>query len=498
MLLVVVLLLQLHYVISEDLLHHSPLGLGVKRLQKKFSGRIKAPTASCGNSIEYYYSDAILDHFESTNNLKHWYNGVGQRYWVNEELWGGPGSPIFVFIGGEGQESCSRLSNYLYFYTLASEHNALLVDIEHRYYGESYPTIDMSTENLSKYLSADQALADLAVLIGHIKTSFKTDDSKVITFGGSYPGNLAAWFRLKYPSVTHGSVASSAPLKAKLNFYEYMEVVGRAILYFSGEQCYDAMSQAANQIAKLASQGPGSAGMKQIESDFNTCSAIIDEKDLGILYSDLMGNVQGTVQYNNEGSSLNVNAICSIMTETQDSYSQFVKLSATYRDYYGLSCEDANWNDVMAYLSASSKDPTNAARPWTFQTCNEFGYYQTTDSQHQPFTAWKELNLNFSREICAAAFDGWSVDPNTQWINQEYGSVNIAGTNIVFPSGTIDPWHALGVTNATVLPQDSEKVDFILGTAHCKDMYNPSASDPESLTFARGVIADNVAAWVQQ
>jgi hypothetical protein len=89
----------------------------------------------------------------------------------------------------------------------------------------------MSTENL-KYLSADQAMADLARLINYIKVDLKTKNSKVITFGGSYPGNLAAWFRLKYPSVTYGSVASSAPLTAKTNFYEYMEVVGQVIFLF--------------------------------------------------------------------------------------------------------------------------------------------------------------------------------------------------------------------------------------------------------------------------
>ena len=63
----------------------------------------------------------------------------------------------------------------------------------------------------------------LAILItGEIKTSLETTASKVISFGGSYPGNLAAWFRLKYPSVTHGSVASSAPIIAKTNFFECM------------------------------------------------------------------------------------------------------------------------------------------------------------------------------------------------------------------------------------------------------------------------------------
>ena len=51
----------------------------------------------------------------------------------------------------------------------------------------------------------------------------------ILSTGGSYPGNLAAWFRLKYPSVTHASIASSAPLHAQTNFPEYMEVCGVCI-----------------------------------------------------------------------------------------------------------------------------------------------------------------------------------------------------------------------------------------------------------------------------
>ena len=39
----------------------------------------------------------------------------------------------------------------------------------------------------------------------------------------------------------------------------------------------------------------------------------------------------------------------------------------------------------------------------------------------------------------------------------------MAGSNILFPSGTIDPWHALGVTNATSssLPQTTEEPLYI-------------------------------------
>lgn len=456
---------------------------------------MQGSVTACESVEEFRFAEAVVDNFAPTNAQTYWAGG-GQRYWINKDLWGGAGFPIIVFIGGEGQESCTRLSNKMYMYNLAQEHKALLVDVEHRFYGQSYPTENMTTDNL-KYLSADQALADLARVIGYIKTSLNSDNSKVITVGGSYPGNLAAWFRLKYPSVSHASIASSAPVTAKTNFYEYMEVVGNAMKYFSGQSCFNAFEKAAIKISELASQGYGSTGMKQLETDFATCSTIETDLDLGVLFSDLMGNVQGTVQYNNEHLGvLNVTDICTTMLKSDDSYAQFVALSADYRAANAQQCEDASWKDMIDYLSATQMDPSNNARPWVYQTCNEFGYYQTTDSKNQPFHSWSAVNLDFSRQMCKDAFNGWTSDPEVNWINQAYGDVHIDATNIVFPSGTIDPWHALGVTNQTDLAQPSAKSVYILGTAHCHDLYAPANSDPESLTQARQIIAENVANWL--
>lgn len=483
---------------AEATIDRTHFGVGARRFKNQHLLGGEGNTTTCENVEQYWFKEAVVDNFASAEDIEHW-AGLGQRYWMNKQFWTGPGAPIFVYIGGEGQESCARLTNKMYAFDLAKEHNALLVNVEHRYYGESYPTATMTTENLSKYLSSQQALADLSRIITHIKSDLETETSKVITIGGSYPGNLAAWFRLKYPSVTHGSIASSAPLNAQTNFPEYMEVVAQSLVYFSGQACYDAVESAANTVASMYEQGPHSDAWAQLETDFKTCNSMKTTKDLQVLLSDLMGNFQGTIQYNNEHDGImNANDVCAIMTSSDGTpYENFVKVSAAYREENGVECEDASWADMLTWLAPVAKDPNNAGRPWTFQTCNEFGYFQTTDSPHQPFHAWKPLNLDFYMDMCAAGFDGWTSYPQVGFMNQVYGSRDIDATNVIFSAGTIDPWHALGVTNYTgALAQPTEYPVYILGTAHCNDLYAPKGTDPESLTIARENIASYIAKWV--
>ena len=80
---------------------------------------------------------------------------------------------------------------------------------EHRYYGQSIPfgneSIIPGHPELTGYLSSEQALADYAKLVTHIKSTVSgASNSAVIGFGGSYGGMLAAWFRIKYPHICDG------------------------------------------------------------------------------------------------------------------------------------------------------------------------------------------------------------------------------------------------------------------------------------------------------
>ena len=101
---------------------------------------------------------------------------------------------------------------------------ALLVLTEHRFYGQSQPFEDLGTDNL-RYLTSGQSLADHAALHGVVTAAYNlTASTQWISFGGSYSGALSAWMRMKYPAQISAAVASSAPVLAVHDYFQYLEV----------------------------------------------------------------------------------------------------------------------------------------------------------------------------------------------------------------------------------------------------------------------------------
>ena len=72
------------------------------------------------------------------------------------------------------------------------------------------------------YLSSRQGLEDAANFISTMNAKYNL--TTWMTFGGSYPGSLSAWMRLRFPHLVAGSVSSSGPLFAKLDYFEYLQV----------------------------------------------------------------------------------------------------------------------------------------------------------------------------------------------------------------------------------------------------------------------------------
>jgi hypothetical protein len=222
-----------------------------------------------GNSNNYLTKEELwfsqtLDHYSPYDHRK-----FQQRYYEFLDYFKIPNGPVFLVICGE--YSCNGIKND-YIGVLAKKFGAAVVSLEHRYYGKSSPFKSLKTENL-RYLSSKQALFDLAVFRQNYQDSLnaklnrtKTDNPWFV-FGVSYPGALSAWFRLKFPHLTCGSLASSAVVLAVYNFTEFDQQIGES----AGPECKAALQETTKLIdQKLATDG------KALKASFNAADLEID------------------------------------------------------------------------------------------------------------------------------------------------------------------------------------------------------------------------------
>lgn len=151
-----------------------------------------------------------------------------------------------------------------------------------------------STENL-KYLSIEQALADLAHFVVEKKKEPGREQSKVIVVGASYSATMAAWFRQKYPHLAAGAWASSGPLFAKVEMSEYKEVVGAAVRQIGGERCYERLDNAFKDAGKLVEE----RNFDRLKELFRICdsSDLTRQENIWRTFGSLTGILSGTVQY---------------------------------------------------------------------------------------------------------------------------------------------------------------------------------------------------------
>lgn len=136
-------------------------------------------------------------------------------------------------------------------------------------------------------------------------------------------------------------------------------------------------------------------------------------------------------------------------------------------------------------------------RLWTYQTCTEFGFFQSSDYPSQPFGNYfpSDFFVQQCVDIFGSKFNKHFIERSIDFTNSFYGGFNLTLSNVLFPNGLIDPWHALGVLhpiNPTAQPL------IIPQTAHCADMYPDSDIDPQSLKEARLKIKNTIAKFLHE
>ncbi|XP_047168028.1 lysosomal Pro-X carboxypeptidase-like isoform X2 [Vigna umbellata] len=386
------------------------------------------------DNINTFYYKQLLDHF---NYRPQSYKTFQQRYLINFKYWGGANSsaPIFAYFGAE--EAIDYSPEGIAFLTdNAASFNALLVYIEHRYYGKSVPfgSREEAFKNASTigYFNSAQAIADYASVLIHVKKTLHAPNSPVIVIGGSYGGMLASWFRLKYPHMAIGALASSAPI---LYFDDitpqdgYYSVVSRDYREAS-ETCYQTILQSWSEIDSVASQPKG---LSLLSQRFNTCRPLNKSSDL----KEYLENMYASAAQYNHPPIYPVTVICGGIDK--GSFGSDI-LSKIYAGVVALR------GNTTCKVNA----PSNVS--------------ETT-------LGWRWQNIKLSL--------------------QKFGS------NIIFSNGLRDPYSSGGVLENI---SDTVVAIHAINGSHCLDIMGANAnhSDPEWLVEMRNKEIKIMKGWISQ
>ena len=462
-----------------------------------------SPRLDAGPPARYFTQ--LRDHL-SANDTTTWQ----QAYYVNDTFFTGDG-PVFLCVGGEGPPidgsavthsvHCNNAVEFL------QASKALMFAVEHRYYGCHNSSACPYTEKDPKplrWLSSRQALADLAAFHAYATRAYGlTSKNKWVSFGGSYPGMLAGWFRVMYPELVHAAVSSSAPVRAKLEMTEYFDIAARAYSLESvggSPGCEAAIRHGHESIASLWSTADG---RKQLASKFKRVAAQGAEwlanrtgrtefAGNGVIYFPSQGNDPACTAY-----ACNIEQICNVMVAGQEPLTSLATLA------------NAAFEAAAARGAAKASTPASvgsAARPlheeldyWGYQTCTEFGFYQTCDIGSQCFFVQGYNRLSDDDAFCLRDYGRSPADiqASIDATNAYYGSLrpDLAhnASRVLYVNGDVDPWSGLSILTS---PSPQLPTMIVPGASHHAWTHPSASTDQPSVVRARGLIRIQVAKWL--
>lgn len=368
-----------------------------------------------------------------------------------------------------------------------------------RFYGKSIPyggnkEIAYSNKSTLGYLSSTQALGDYATLIIDLKNNLTATDSPVIVFGGSYGGMLAAWFRLKYPHVTIGALASSAPI---LNFgniispYSFNNIITQD---FKGESenCYKVIKGSWKQIEDTAKT---TGGLEKLRKSFRICKNYISQGSLenwlstAFVYT-AMTDYPTPSNFLNPLPAYPVREMCKAIDDPKTGNETFEKVYGAANIYY-------NYTGKATCFDLNDDSDPHGLGGWTWQACTEM-VMPTDGNNKESIFPLSEWDYNERVRFCKLAF---GVKPRPDWVTTEFGGYHIErvlkrfGSNIIFFNGLRDPWSGAGV-----LKDISKSIVAIIAKegAHHVDLRWSSKEDPEWLRQVRGREVNIISNWLSQ
>lgn len=128
---------------------------------------------------------------------------------------------------------------------------------------------------------------------------------------------------------------------------------------------------------------------------------------------------------------------------------------------------------------------------WPWQTCTEFGFYQTCEFGSECFYTQGLFNLSDEMSFCTTNFKipADVVAANIEYSNAYYGSDAPRGSRVLYVNGEVDPWRANSLTRQISLDLPTA---WVPGASHHAWTHPSMVSDQDSVVAVRQTIRDQV------
>ena len=427
---------------------------------------------------EYYFMNRI-DHFDPSYN-----NSYPQRVWNCSDYFDTNNGTLLLYLNGEYVGYFPAENSFTL--TLAKKFKSYIISAEHRYYGKSQPMPDWSLPNL-QYLTHDQALADFAMIIASSQKNLSqmygiSTKLKVIVVGGSYPGALSAWMRLKYPHLVDASLASSGVINAieDFNMFDGVELIATQK---EGNDCRDNIRWYLDDAKERFNGNPADS--------FNfrmLYNAPYLEWDSYMYYiADIFGE---SIQYGYR------TLLCQFLrNESQMNVSPIQKHIDLYN--FGMNHRTSPPSYSFHYIRQPEIDFKLSTRQWKYQFCTSLAYFNTPFSKNLNLR-YSEMNLTYWKNYCFKSF-GTDVYPDTNHTNAIYGDVRIGTSisHIYYTNGLDDPWQGASITSLSDKLNNSKATLINCDNCgHCIDLHAPSNNDKQILIDTRNDIIQTLGKWI--
>jgi len=375
-----------------------------------------------------------------------------------------------------------------------------------------------------KYLSSQQAQHDIKMFVERMNKQHRwvtSDDNrddtnngngndgndgvKWVTFGGSYPGMMAAWARLLFPDLIFASVSNSAPVQVVLNFEGYKEWVGQDLAYTrigGSEACFARVREGHEQILQKLLYNDDS--YDEVAELFQICgggdSLRHSAKNVDMWVGD--GVIEIPAQEDDpvcEGDVCNIAKVCEHVLkgieENKTSMESLAVVASMQTSKLGGGCTNVDWNSTLDFFSSMDAQE-GGIRSWTWQTCNEMGFYQTCLLNTSCPFGRGHYELSMDLEICDVAFGVKpdQVASNVQETLERYGGWHLNATRILSVNGDVDPWSDLAVTDGK--GNSNLPTHWVPGASHHFWTHKVQSSDSKEVMAARQFIYDTVLSWI--